>query len=141
MLKVISMNSVRNFNGKYQVNNSLRLFSDYVLKNSIGVDRVAKGNQLREQLIKNGAIISPNVVLHDYSYQNQGLGLRAIQPIKKYDTIVSIPLNLTISYTNPYISSKIDDNNDTKETKENQVLLLLLSLFTYHHHHHHHHHY
>lgn len=139
MLKVISMNSVRNFNRKYQVNNSLRLFSDYVLKNSIGVDRVAKGNQLREQLIKNGAIISPNVVLHDYSYQNQGLGLRAIQSIKKYDTIVSIPLNLTISYTNPYISSKIDDNNDTKETKENQVLLLLLSLFTYHHHHHHNH--
>jgi len=135
MIKVISINSVR----KYQVNNSLRLFSDYVLKNSIGVDRVAKGNQLRELLIKNGAIISPNVVLHDYSYQNQGLGLRAIQPIKKYDTIVSIPLNLTISYTNPYISSKIDDSNDTKETKENQVLLLLLSLYHRHHHHHHHH--
>lgn len=103
---------------------NLSLSSDYILKSNIGIDRVAKGNELRELLIKNGAIISPNVALHDYSYQNQGLGLRAIKPLKKYETVVSIPLKLTISYANPYISSKFDDNND-KVTKENEVYYYL----------------
>ena len=95
-----------------------RCFSDYILKHQ-GIERLEQGNKLRDLLTKNGAMISPNVALHDYTYQNQGLGLRACQPIQKFDTIVSIPVNLTISYANPHISSKIDDNSN--DTKQNEV--------------------
>ena len=94
-----------------------RCLSDYILKHQ-GIERLVQGNKLRELLVKNGAMISPSVVLHDYSYQNQGLGLRACQPIQKFDTIVSIPVNLTISYANPHISSKVEDSSNDSNKSE-----------------------
>ena len=102
---------------------------------TVGItNRLAKGNELRQLLCKNGAIISSSVSLHDYTYQNQGLGLKANHHIKKYDTIASIPIALTISYANPYISSKFDSSSNDKSKDKPKVLSLLLSLLYYYHH-------
>ena len=111
-----SLSSRISLSSLYQI----RYISEYVLSdNTIGINRLEKSNQLKELLLKNGAIISPSISLHDYTYQNQGLGLRANQNIKKYETIASIPLSLTISYANPYISSQFDDNNNNSNSNSN----------------------
>ena len=112
----ISLSLSSSLSSLYQI----RYISEYVLSdNTIGINRLEKSNQLKELLLKNGAIISPSISLHDYTYQSQGLGLRANNHIKKYETIASIPLSLTISYANPYISSQFDDNNNNSNNNSN----------------------
>jgi hypothetical protein len=97
-----------------------RLLSTSSIINHDTQRKIEVANKLKELMIEHGSFISPKMKVLDYSFEDMGLGLQAIENIEKFELLASIPIELCLS-------SKLEINDGEKndfDLNTNQDVLL-----------------